>query len=118
MDREPSVSVGIVASDNIRFALNKPYMAKGETLEGTQEVELSEGCIRWNGSLYRELLFTPKSPDATFSLFEVTIGHDFHWERSETQVFPGALKLVVEADKIHAINLVPVELYLLSVISS
>ena len=118
MDREPSVSVGIVASDNIRFALNKPYMAKGETQEGTQEVELSEGCIRWNGSLYRELLFTPKSPDATFSLFEVTIGHDFHWERSETQVFPGALKLVVEADKIHAINLVPVEQYLLSVISS
>ncbi|MBO4851227.1 MAG: DUF4922 domain-containing protein [Prevotella sp.] len=118
MEREPSVSVGIVAGDNIRFALNKPYVAKGEILEGTQEVELSEGCIKWNGSLYRELLFTPKSPDATFSLFEVTIGLDFHWERRETQVFPGALKLVVEADKIHAINLVPVEQYLASVISS
>ena len=118
MDKEPQVAVGIVAGSTIRFALNKPYMAKGETIEGEQDVAIAEGCIQWNGNLYRELLFTPKSADASFSLFEVTIGVDFHWERQETQTFLGALRLVVEADKIYAINQLPVEDYLASVISS
>ena len=118
MGKEPHVTVGIVAGTDIRFALNKPYVAKGETIEGQQEVKLAEGCILWKGNLYRELLFTPKAADASFSLFDVTIGVDFHWERKETQTFLGALKLVVEADKIQAINQLPVEDYLASVISS
>ena len=118
MDGEPAVSVGIVGGSKIRFNLNKPYIAKGETIEGIQEVEFSEGGILWNGNQYRELLFTPMSKGATFSLFEVTIGVNFHWERKETQVFSGALRLVVEADRIWAINQLPVEDYLVSVISS
>jgi len=116
--REPDVSVGIVSAQQIRFTLNKPYMAKGATIEGEQMVEFAEGGILWNGSQYRELTFTPKTADASFSLFDVTIGVNFHWERKETQTFLGTLKLVVEADKICAINLLPVEQYLTSVISS
>lgn len=60
----------------------------------------------------------PKSADASFSLYDVTIGVNFHWERKETQTFRGTLRLVVEADKICAINELPVETYLVSVISS
>ncbi len=116
--REPDVSVGIVSAQQIKFTLNKPYMAKGATIEGEQMVEFSEGGILWNGNQYRELTFTPQTPDASFSLFDVTIGVNFHWERKETQTFLGTLKLVVEADKICAINLLPVEQYLTSVISS
>ena len=63
----------------------------------------------WRGTQYRELTFTPQTPDATFSLNDVTIGVDFHWERNETQVFEGTLRIVVEADKIVAINELPVE---------
>ena len=48
----------------------------------------------------------------------MTIGVNFHWERKETQVFLGTLRLVVEADQITAINELPVEQYLASVISS
>lgn len=114
----PEVCVGIVSGSKIRFALNAPYTAKGETIEGEQTVEFSEGGILWNGNQYRELTFSPQSPKASFSLHDVTIGVSFHWERKETQVFGGTLRLVVEADKITAINQLPVEDYLVSVISS
>ncbi len=115
---EPDVSVGIVSGQSISFSLNAPYTAKGETVEGDQTVEFSEGGILWNGNRYRELTFTPLAGGASFSLHDVTIGVNFHWERKETQVFCGTLKLVVEADKITAVNILPVEDYLVSVISS
>ena len=116
--KQPEVTVGIVSGQKIHFALNAPYTAKGETIEGEQFVEFCEGGILWNGNQYRELAFTPQQPDASFSLYDVTIGVNFHWERKETQVFNGTLRLVVEADKITAINQLPVEKYLVSVISS
>lgn len=116
--KEPNVSVGIVSGQKIEFALNAPYLAKGELIEGEQTVEFSEGGILWRGMQYRELTFMPQSPTASFSLHDVTIGVNFHWERKETQVFLGTLRLVVESDKITAINELPVEKYLASVISS
>ena len=116
--KQPEVSVGIVSGQKIHFALNGPYTAKGETIKGDQTVEFAEGGILWNGNQYRELTFTPQQGDASFSLYDVTIGVNFHWERKETQVFNGTLRLVVEADKITAINQLPVEKYLVSVISS
>ena len=115
---QPTVTVGIVSGQMINFALNGAYTAKGETIEGNQTVAFSEGGILWNGSQYRELTFTPECQDASFSLYDVTIGVNFHWERKETQTFLGTLRLVVEADKITAINELPVEQYLASVISS
>ena len=118
MKEQPSVTVGIVSGQKIEFALNAPYTAKGETIEGKQTVEFSEGGILWNGNQYRELTFTPSCAEASFSLFDVTIGVNFHWERKETQVFLGTLRLVVESDQITAINELPVEKYLASVISS
>ena len=115
---EPEVAVGIVSGAKIAFSLNKPYTAKGESIVGEQQVEFSEGGILWNGSLYRELTFHPTAADCSFSLHDVTIGVNFHWERKETQTFLGTLRLVVEADSICAINDLPVESYLESVISS
>ena len=116
--KEPNVTVGIVSAEKISFVLNNPYTAKGEVLTGLQTVEFFEGGILWRGNQYRELTFTPQDDDASFSLHDVTIGVNFHWERKETQVFCGTLRLVVEADKIVAINELPVERYLTSVISS
>ena len=116
--KEPNVMVGIVSAEKISFVLNKPYTAKGEVLTGLQTVEFFEGGILWRGNQYRELTFTPQDDDASFSLYDVTLGVNFHWERKETQVFCGTLRLVVEADKIVAINELPVEIYLTSVISS
>ena len=118
MKKEPNVTVGIVSGERISFSLNKPYMAKGEVITGDQVVEFSDGGILWRGTQYRNLTFTPQADDASFSLNDVTIGVNFHWERKETQTFEGTLRIVVEADKIVAINELPVEKYLTSVISS
>ena len=116
--KEPNVTVGIVSAKKIAFTLNSPYVAKGEVITGEQTVEFAEGGILWRGTLYRNLTFTPQAADASFSLHDVTIGVNFHWERKETQVFEGTLRIVVEADQIVAINELPVEKYLTSVISS
>ena len=115
---EPDVNVGIMSGEQIHFSLNATYSAKGSLVRGEQTVEYCEGGILWNGNIYRELTFTPKEKFASFSLYDVTIGINFHWERQETQIFSGTLKLVVEEEKIVAINTLPVEDYLISVISS
>lgn len=116
--KQPDVTVGIVSAQKIHFSLNKPYLAKGEKVLGEQVVEFSEGGVLWNGNQYSQLTFHPQSADASFSLSNVTIGVNFHWERKETQTFLGTLRFVVESDKILAINELPVEKYLESVISS
>lgn len=116
--KQPDVTVGIVSAQKIHFSLNKPYLAKGEKVLGEQVVEFSEGGVLWNGNQYSQLTFHPQSADASFSLSDVTIGVNFHWERKETQTFLGTLRFVVESDKIVAINELPVEKYLEIVISS
>ena len=118
MGEEPHVNVGLVSAEKITFRLNAPYMAKGAVIEGEQTVEFSEGGILWCGNLYSSLTFHPQTDDASFCMYDMTIGINFHWERKETETFLGALRFVVEADKIVAINELPVEHYLESVISS
>lgn len=116
--KEPQVSVGIVSAKEISFTLNHTYLAKGESVKGKQNIAFDEGGILWKGQVYRELTFIPQDSNATFTLNDVTIGINFHWERKEKQTFFGALRLVVEGDKIYAINDIEVEKYLESVISS
>jgi SpoIID/LytB domain protein len=56
---------------------------------------------------------------STFSLFNVTVGSRFHWETREDQTFEGDLFLQLRKDEtIAAINEIPLEGYLKSVISS
>ena len=116
--KEPEINVGIVSAKEIHFTLNGQFFAKGETVSDNQVVSFSEGGILWNENQYRELTFTPLEENYSFSLYDVTIGLNYHWERQETQVFSGTLRLVVDEDKIVAINILPVEDYLTSVISS
>jgi len=115
---EPEVNVGIMVAERLRFCLNGEFRLKGETINGEQEVCVEEGGLNWNGNIYKELTIKPQSEQATFSLHDVTIGKEFHWERKETQTFQGKLHLVVDEEKIVAINVLPVEQYLTSVISS
>ena len=113
------VSVGVVeGAQQICFTLNTAYQAKGTEVEGEQVVDYEDGGIRWNGNRYQELLFVPRCDGASFSLNDVTIGINFHWERKETQTFNGTLRLLVNDGKLCAINILPVEDYLVSVISS
>lgn len=122
MEEETEVSVGIMSDTKICFTINGEYSAKGQSVSGAQQVVLEDGSIRWNGQLYRNLTFIPNAKEdgaePSFSLHNVTIGIQFHWERQETQTFQGTLRLVVHEDKIVAINKLSVEDYLTSVISS
>ena len=118
VDAQPDVSVGIVSGSQIRFRLDAPYLVEGTLAEGEQTVDFAEKGIHWKGKCYQELTFMPQQSDASFSLFDVTIGVNFHWERKETQTFLGRLKFIVNEDKVCAVNELPVESYLESVISS
>ena len=118
VDAQPDVSVGIVSGSQIRFRLDAPYLVEGTLAEGEQTVDFAEKGIHWKGKCYQELTFIPQQSDASFSLFDVTIGVNFHWERKETQTFLGRLKFIVNEDKVCAVNELSVESYLESVISS
>ena len=76
--------------------------------------------IFFDGTLHESLMFqaVSKGSSATFSLHGVTIGKEFHWQRQEDQKFAGSLKIIVEKGQLTAINIIGVEDYLLSVISS
>lgn len=115
---EPIVSVGIVSASKLCFSLNAPYTVRSSQRCGKQVVELSEGRILWENALYDELLFEPTDAQSSFTLEDVTIGVNFHWERKEAQTFLGKLRFIVQDNNICAINELPVETYLTSVISS
>ena len=115
---EPIVSVGIVSASKLCFSLNAPYTVRSSQRCGKQVVELSEGRILWENALYDELLFEPTDAHSSFTLENVTIGVNFHWERKEAQTFLGKLRFIVQDNNICAINELPVETYLISVISS
>lgn len=119
MMKEPKVQVGILFEPQIEFILQTPYRIAGAEACGKQVATYDEGKILWNGRRYDELLFEPILEDsATFELLDVTIGINFHWERKEDQRFRGALKIIVEDGKLTGINVISVEDYLTSVISS
>ena len=115
---EPKVSVGILWNKEIKFVLNTEYSCMGESIKGENTVAYTDGQILWNGNLYDELLFDPQNQNASFTIKDVIIGIGFHWERKENQQFQGILRLIVENNMIAAINLISVEDYLTSVISS
>lgn len=115
---EKDLTVGILHAEDIKFTLNGKFLAKGEIIEGEQEVKYADGAINWRGNSYSELSFTPEDEQSTFTLRDVAIGIHFHWERNESQTFKGRLRLIVEEEKLIAINELPVEDYLESVISS
>ncbi|MEG1617360.1 MAG: SpoIID/LytB domain-containing protein [Bacteroidales bacterium] len=116
--KEPQVSVGIMTEREINFLPEGNYSCNGAAVSGLQTATLIAGKIYWNNGLHEELIFTPALESDSFELKDVTIGVNFHWERKEDQRFLGALKLVAVPSGITAINLLPVEKYLESVISS
>lgn len=110
------LEVGIMSGSEIEFEI----ISDGA---GRQKVEYSQGRISYNGALYDELVFEAQTEatmfaEPSFILYGVTIGVDFHWERKVTQKFAGTLKFIVDGGKLTAVNIVGVEDYLLSVISS
>lgn len=124
--KAPLIKVGIMAEREISFLLEGNYVIEGSAIviNGKCSVRkdplgvcLESGDKSWVDQSNLNLI--PLDPDnGKFTLHNVTIGINFHWERKEDQVFKGALYFVADGDSIQAINALSVEDYLISVISS
>ncbi len=125
MSAIPTISVGILSRREIRFTLIGTFHEQhgGGSFRGDYVARPAGSRITLirNGSPVQtesEILLIPTTPECSFTLYDVTIGHQFHWERKEDQQFSGMLKLVQSGEAVIAINIVDVETYLISVISS
>ena len=117
---EPQITVGILSGKEIEFSFPESFTTPdGTKVSGAQKAVYQKEKIYWSGKEYDELIFYPQ-PNAGifFELKDVTIGINFHWERKEVQRFQGALKIIVEGETLTAINVISIEDYLTSVISS
>ena len=117
---QPQITVGILSGKEIEFSFPESFISSDRTeSSGIQKAIYWDGKIHWQGKEYNELSFTPQQgAPAFFELKDVTIGINFHWERKEVQKFKGELKIIVEGEQLTAINVISIEEYLTSVISS
>ena len=126
---QPVIDVGLLTAPELRVRFNQPFSISGihgqeglsgdrDNISGEQVFTLQDGMVRWNGKCYGKMEFRPASAESTFTLHRVKIGINFHWEREEDQMFSGGLTVLPTEEGLTAINSVPVEDYLLSVISS
>lgn len=122
----PVISVGILSAPEIRFTTKGRFKGvSGNTFDDSSwsarlkgdniEIENDKGFT----ANVKEALFEPVGEtESSFVIHSVTIGVDFHWERKEDQQFPGSLKIISENGALTAINILTIEEYLISVISS
>ncbi len=121
----PLITVGISTQPEVHFVLDGSFSSEHEhhVLTGKCTARISQdGIVLENHdtvlTFSGELVLQPNSPESSFVLNDVMIGVQFHWQRKEDQRFVGGLKLVRTGDMIAAINVVSIEEYLKSVISS
>ncbi|MBN1613598.1 MAG: SpoIID/LytB domain-containing protein [Deltaproteobacteria bacterium] len=126
MNEQPNITVGVCENDeaiagsfygSFHVAGGKPLNGPFRAIAGGDVVMLLDGSGR-------EILRHPSihcipSEGATFSLESVSIGRNFHWERRRTERFEGALTFIAgRGGGVTAVNTLPIESYLASVISS
>ena len=124
--KEPLISVGILTEEKIVFELHGNYMAAGSKnyFRGIFLAEIKENQIVCSNNSdkienAKEILLAPEDPHSeSFLIRDVIIGINFHWQRKERQRFNHTLKLIREGNKVVAINILPLENYIVSVISS
>lgn len=119
MNNIPNVKVGILSKSALEFTLYGQYKYLDTTLKGIHKAWFDAGEIIFDGKPCKDVLLEPIDPEnCHFGLNDVTIGVNFHWQRTERQCFKGSLMLLCENSAITAINIINIEEYLLSVISS
>lgn len=114
----PMVNVGILCHEQIAINLHQTFLCEGKECIGEQRFCAENNKIAWNGVCYDTLCFASQDLAATFSVANVMIGINFHWQQEQTQTFRGEVILMVHEGKIQLINRLSVEQYLESVIAS
>lgn len=113
-----TVDIGILRAPRIKFDFTGDFSLNGMPVPEKNDLFIEDGKIRYRGEDYERLEFKPLCKESLFTLHDVVIGVNFHWQRKEDQSFRGELIFVVEDGEVRAINRLPVEEYLVSVISS
>ena len=122
--KQPNITIGVMAETEINFLLSGNFLLNSKALDdGAYSAKISNRQIILKQkenkvTSGKEIVLFSNDAKSSFELKGVTIGVGFHWEQKENQKFRGALKLIVEGDKVRAINIVGLEDYLTSVISS
>lgn len=112
------IDVGILRAAEIKFDLIGGFCSDTPFSLKENVVSAVDGKLLFNGCIYDSLCFVPKGDGSRFLLYDVVIGVNFHWQRKENQLFTGELHFIVEDGEVRAVNRLPVEDYLVSVISS
>ncbi len=112
------VDIGVLCADKVEFTLVGGFFSSAPFVSGCNCVTIEDGSLCMDGRHYDRLAFVPQDDASLFRLHDVVIGIGFHWQRKETQTFKGELHFIVEDGRVRAINRLPVEEYLVSVISS
>ena len=112
------IDVGILLNDTVGFSLNGSFLCDGVETCGESFVSVADEKVKWRERYFERLVFIPQDSACSFTIYNVVIGVDFHWERREEQKFKGELHFFVEKSQIRVVNRVNVEEYLISVISS
>ncbi|MCK6606426.1 MAG: SpoIID/LytB domain-containing protein [Ignavibacteriaceae bacterium] len=123
---EPVLSVGVLKAKQINVIFYGDYYTEegDRLLSGNYLFTISGNEIKVSGksgefTFSDNLVINPSSADIEhFTIKDVIIGIQFHWERKEKQSFKGSLRFSIEDDCIWAVNLINIEEYLRSVISS
>lgn len=121
MNNEPNIHVGILSAPAIHVRLLGGYICSQTSvmLDGQLVFESApDGKVRFQNGIYDYVELTPSESRYSFEVSDVTIGVNFHWQRRETQRFSGSMKIINENGLVTLINILPVEDYLCSVISS
>jgi SpoIID/LytB domain protein len=126
IDREPEIKVALLQDyKEARVDLNGRFLLPdGRALEGRFTVRAEGGLVLIEDSSGKEIIRRKEillSPEGNtyFTVSDVKIGIDFHWQRTQEQSFRGDLFLsAVSGSSFHLINKILLEDYLESVISS
>lgn len=110
-----------MSAERITAMLHGDYVIDGsdDRINGDVSVQYADGGILFNGVRYSVLRLTPVSEsECFFTLCDVTIGVEFHWQRKEAQSFRGGIEFYAADSAVTVINNINAEEYLKSVISS
>jgi len=121
IDREPTIRVGLItAAPEVKFVLDGGFVSSGQSVpDGEHSARLLDGAASTDWSTANEIVVSPRDLEQSrFTVHGVKIGINFHWEREESQRFEGVLKIVASEAGLTIINELPLESYLVSVISS
>src|SRR5205085_4777877 len=128
-DHEPLIGVGLMTgarqahitfSDGYRDEVGDPLKAGDYVARLVDDsVVLATATGDVDVRTARALRLSPNAFESCcVTVHDVTIGIDFHWQRKEAQQFQGALVIQATDEGLTIINELPLEAYLVSVISS